>query len=124
MASILVVDDNLRMRETIQKILNAAGHEVAIAADGFEAERVLADAKADLVVTDVIMPDKEGLTLLRDLKAANSGLRVIVMSGGGRSGSSTFLDVAARFGADAVLQKPFRARDLVDIVARTLDRRP
>ncbi len=120
MAHILVVDDDLRMREMIQRLLIAAGHVVDIASDGLEAERKLAHSGVDLVITDVVMPDKEGLTLLRELKLLRPALRVIVMSGGGRSGTSALLDVAAKFGADAVLQKPFRARALLNVIDRAL----
>jgi DNA-binding NtrC family response regulator len=116
MAVILVADDDSLIRSTMQKILTKAGHTVIEAATGLEAEEAFGRNPVDLLITDIIMPDKEGLMLVRDLKKRAPGLRIIAMSGGGRSGTSTLLEAATKFGAQAVLKKPFRVRELMEAV--------
>ena len=120
MAVILVADDDPLIRTMMQKLLTRVGHTVLQAATGLEAERVVADQTVDVLITDIIMPDKEGLTLVRDLHKKLPHLKIIAMSGGGRSGAFTVLDAAAQFGADAVLRKPFRATELIQAVAGAL----
>jgi CheY-like chemotaxis protein len=120
MAQILIADDDALIRTTMQKLLTKAGHIVFEAANGIEAENVVANTPIDLVITDIIMPDKEGLMLVRDLKKRSPHLRVIAMSGGGRAGAFSLLEAAAQFGADAVLRKPFRGGELVELVTATM----
>ena len=120
MAVILIADDNSVFRVTLEKLLMRVGHTVLLAADGLDAERGARDTAIDLLITDIVMPDKEGLALVRDLKARAPDLRIIAMSGGGRAGALTLLDMASRFGADAVLSKPFRAKELLDTVDAVL----
>ena len=116
MATILVADDDPHIRGMIKKFLGRVGHTVVEAAYGVEAEQKFGEAPFDLLITDIIMPDKEGLMLVRDLKKRASNLRIIAMSGGGRSGAFTLLEAAEKFGADAVLRKPFRLQELMDAV--------
>jgi CheY-like chemotaxis protein len=120
MAAILVVDDDPLIRTMMQKLLTRFGHTVLQAATGVEAEQVASGEAIDVLITDIIMPDKEGLTLVRDLHKKLPRLKIIAMSGGGRSGAFTVLDAAAQFGADSVLRKPFRAAELIDAVAGAL----
>ena len=120
MAVILIADDDAQIRAMIQKLLARAGHTVIEAANGVEAEDLAGRHPIDLLITDIIMPDKEGLMLVRDLKRRSPKLRIIAMSGGGRAGAFTLLDAAAQFGADAVLRKPFRAGALLEAIASAL----
>lgn len=124
MAQILIADDDAPIRTMMQKLLTKAGHVVYEAANGIEAEQIVAKTEVDLVITDIIMPDKEGLMLVRDLKRHAPRLRIIAMSGGGRAGSMTLLETAVQFGADAVLHKPFRGGELIDLVAATIGGAP
>jgi CheY-like chemotaxis protein len=124
MSVILVADDNEPLRSTMQKLLTKAGHTVLVAANGIEAEEIVAKTALDLVITDIIMPDKEGLMLVRDLKKHAPNLRIIAMSGGGRAGAFSLLEAASQFGADAVLRKPFRGGDLIEMVTATLGGSP
>lgn len=116
MAVILIADDDTLIRTMMQKLLTRAGHTIFEAANGIEAEAVAAEHAIDLLITDIVMPDKEGLMLVRDLKERQPQLKIIAMSGGGRSGAFTVLDAATQFGADAVLRKPFRGRELIETV--------
>jgi CheY-like chemotaxis protein len=116
MALILVADDDPLIRSTMQKMLTKVGHTVIEAANGVEAEEAFGKGPVDLLITDIIMPDKEGLMLVRDLRKRAPGLRIIAMSGGGRSGAFTLLEAATQFGADAVLRKPFRVGELIAAV--------
>jgi CheY-like chemotaxis protein len=120
MAVILVVDDDTLIRTTIKKLLERAGHVVLEASNGIEAESVAATSGIDLLITDIIMPDKEGLMLVRDLKKRMPDLRIIAMSGGGRAGAFTLLDAASQFGAQTVLRKPFRAGELLKAIDTAL----
>ena len=124
MASILIADDDQLIRTTMQKLLTKAGYTVFEAINGIDAEQKVAETPVDLVITDIIMPDKEGLMLVRDLKKQAPQLRIIAMSGGGRAGAFSLLEAAEQFGADAVLRKPFRGGDLIEIVTAVLAGQP
>jgi len=120
MAMILVADDDPHIRGMINKFLTRVGHSVVEAGNGLEAEQKFGEAACDLLITDIIMPDKEGLMLVRDLKKRAPDLRIIAMSGGGRAGAFTLLEAAEKFGANAVLKKPFRLQELIDAVNAAL----
>ncbi len=120
MAVILVADDDSMLRATMRKMLEASGHAVLEATSGREAEEIVARERVDLLITDIIMPEKEGIGLVRDVKRLRPELRIIAMSGGGRSGQFGLLEVATKFGADAALQKPFRRDALSETIAQLL----
>lgn len=124
MAAILVVDDDALIRTTMRKLLGKVGYTVYEAGTGVEAELVVADHRIDLLITDIIMPEKEGLSLVRELRKRLPQLKIIAMSGGGRSGAFSVLDAAAQFGANAILRKPFRGTELLDAVTAAIGRPP
>lgn len=117
MASILLVDDNDQLRSLIERSLKAAGHEVVTAANGKSALAILPTVKYDLVLTDIVMPDMEGLELIRSIRKANPGAKIIAMSGGGRGTADDYLTLAKNFGAAATLEKPFN----IDVLTQTID---
>lgn len=123
MAVILVIEDEPGMRTIISKILTAEGHSVIEANDGGAGLRAFRTADPALVITDILMPDKEGIETIRELRSGHPDLKIIAISGGGQSGKLNFLDIAKTFGANFVLQKPFKAdalRDAVDcLIARS-----
>ena len=121
MARILVVDDDTMVRVTIRASLLRAGHEVLEAGDGHEAIGVLEKAEVDLVVSDIIMPEVDGIGLLLKLRKQFPLLRVTVISGGGRAQNVDFLRMAQTLGADQVLAKPFTPEQLQKAVQATLD---
>lgn len=113
MATILLVDDDEAFRSMLRRTLERAGYVVTEAADGRAALRALSGgATVDLVITDIIMPDMEGIETIRTLRRTHPELKVIAMSGGGRMQPHDYLEVAKAFGAVRVLEKPFENEDL------------
>jgi DNA-binding response OmpR family regulator len=120
MGSILVIDDDRAMRSTVRKILEREGHEVREATDGEDGLRVFRARPADVVVTDLIMPGKEGIETLLELREEAPEVRILVISGGGTVLADTTLDDAEALGADASLPKPFTVDQLRNAVAALL----
>jgi CheY-like chemotaxis protein len=121
MATILIIDDELFMLDFVRKILELAQHTVlaATSADaGIEAYRT---HRPDLVITDLIMPDKDGLEAIQELRKINPAVRIVAISGGGRSGYTNALEAAKAFGARATVRKPFTPKALLAAVARVLE---
>jgi CheY-like chemotaxis protein len=101
---ILLVDDDLASLALARQVLERSGHLVITATTGLDARRALDAAKFDVVVTDIFMPDMDGLELIRHICNTGRSSPIIAMSGG--SGAPNFLPVAEALGADLVLQKP------------------
>lgn len=122
MATILVIDDDAPMRRIMNRLLSAEGHSVIEAPNGrlgLDAFRIHRPA---LVVTDILMPEKEGIETIRAIRQVNSETRIVAVSGGGHGHHMQYLDMARELGADASLSKPFRGAELVDTVNRLLPR--
>jgi len=120
MARILVIDDEALIRETIRIKLEQSGHEVIEAANGVEGLRALEDGRFDLVVTDIIMPEQEGIETIRKIRDRDQRVAIIAISGGGRGRNYQFLDIARKLGADAALPKPFTGSQLLEVVRTVL----
>ncbi len=120
MAKILVIDDDRMVRETLKIILAAAGHEVLLTEDGNKGLRAFTEFTPDLVITDILMPEKEGMETIRDLRERRPDLPIIAISGGGRVGNMSFLKVAERFGANRTITKPFEPDHIVATIAELL----
>jgi YesN/AraC family two-component response regulator len=116
MGKILIIDDEPYILQMLKKMLEKAGHEVSLASNGREGMDLFEKASTDLVITDIIMPDKEGLELILEMKKKRPALKIIAMSGGGRISPESYLECAKHFGAEKVFQKPFRHKDLVSAV--------
>lgn len=116
MARILVIDDEDLARFTVANILESAGHEVVEASDGEEGLALQKEHPFDLVVTDIIMPKKEGVETIVELKRDFPDMKVIAISGGGRTRNLDFLELAKQFGADKILAKPFTEEELLENV--------
>lgn len=113
-----MVDDDAQMRKLIRLLLQQAGHRVAEAGDGVEALRYLQRNRVEVVVTDVVMPDMDGLELITKVRKDHPELKILAVSGAGKEGPDLYLNLAERFGADAVLLKPFAAERLTAEVGR------
>lgn len=113
MARILVVDDDGAIRGAIRRLLMIEGYEVIEAINGREAIEKYRQDPVDLVITDIWMPDKDGLEVIRELRQITPTLPMIAMSGGSSRGQLDFLHHAEAFGACQVLQKPFKIEALV-----------
>jgi CheY-like chemotaxis protein len=116
MPSILVIEDDRNLRMILMQILEQAGYAVAEAADGSEALGRLETVQADLVITDILMPETEGIETIVSLRRQRPGLKIMAMSGGGRVGASHCLEMAREFGADASISKPFNRKDMLAAV--------
>jgi DNA-binding response OmpR family regulator len=113
---ILVVDDNEDLRTTIQALLQADGFEVSVAADGEAALLLHRAHPADVVVTDLFMPDKDGIETIIELKKLYPTVKIIAMSGWTSTQGSDYLQVAREIGAAVTLQKPFDPLELSRVV--------
>jgi DNA-binding response OmpR family regulator len=116
---ILVIEDHEPMARTIEAILVADHHTVIRAPDGRAGMAFYAAQRFDLVITDILMPNQEGLETIRELVARNPDVRIIAVSGSGRDGGMDYLRVAEAFGAVSTLQKPFQPEDLLRLVRQT-----
>ena len=121
---VLLVDDDDTLRATLARIVEKEGHSVVTAGNGVAALRKLNEARFDLIVTDIVMPDMEGLEFLRRLRGLPVRPKVIAMSGGGRASPSNYLELARSFGADATLEKPFLASELMAEIERLTSTTP
>lgn len=117
---VLVIDDDILVRRTISRILQHGGYEVTLAEDGAKGVAKFRSERPDLVITDIIMPEQEGIETIIQLLRDNPAARIIAVSGGGRLGSMDFLTVANKLGAAAILRKPFEPAELLGCVERTL----
>ena len=117
---ILVVDDDADLRELLARVLTKAGFIVDTVTNGEEAVRALEAMSFSAVVTDILMPTKEGLETIIEIKRRWPKCKIVALSGGGRFASGDVLDLAQKFGADAVLRKPVGAGDLVATLDRVL----
>ena len=118
MAVIVVVDDDPTIQMIAAELLREGNHAVVAAADGDEALRVLAAMKVDLVVMDMLMPNKDGLETIIEARNLYPDLRILAISSGGRVGVGDLLRMARLFGADDTYVKPLR----LDTFSATVDR--
>jgi DNA-binding response OmpR family regulator len=116
MARILLVDDEPMLRRTLRAILEKAGHVVAEAGDGDVALAMFSEDKPDLVITDIVMPNREGVETIRELRALDANVPIIAISGGGNTGGDLFLTLASHLGANQTLTKPIRQATLLETV--------
>lgn len=112
----LVIEDHDAMADVITAILTAANHTVVRASDGRAGMALFEASNFDLVITDIIMPNQEGLETIRQLVRHKPGVKIIAVSGSGNGGGMDYLRVAREFGAVATLQKPFKPEDLLRLV--------
>jgi len=118
MPKIVLIDDDPLVRETLAPALQLAGHSVEVLPNGSQIEAILSVSNPDIVITDILMPDTDGLETVRRIKRSKPSVKIIAISGGGRTRNLDLLGYAKSFGADAILPKPFLPRDLVDLISR------
>lgn len=124
MPRILLVEDDETLSQAIAALLQRAGHEVRQANDGREALKCFQGFQPDLVITDIIMPEVEGLETIRTLHRKAPTVKIVAISGGGVGGPEQYLGMAQKLGAIATLAKPFSTHDLLAIVTRILGGEP
>jgi DNA-binding response OmpR family regulator len=121
MKRILVIDDDEQLRKMLKRMLLQAGYEVIEAVDGLEGTHLFLQQPADLVITDIFMPGKEGLEIIRELRKKFHDVKIIAMSGGSaRVGEYSALPLAREFGAIDTLTKPFMREELLEAVRQAL----
>lgn len=113
MKKILFVDDEKPFRDASKKLLEGNGYFVETAMDGLEAESLLDKAEFDFIITDIVMPRKEGIEFIQDVKKKKIKSKIIAISGGGRATADEYLTMAKAFQADAVISKPYAFADLL-----------
>ncbi len=124
MRRILVIDDEDQIRAMLRQALESSGHEVLEANNGEEGVRIYQKQPADLVITDILMPEKEGLESIRELRGLDPAVRVIAISGGGRFHTMDVLGLARMLGARRTFWKPFDLAKVVAAVQEELEDRP
>jgi DNA-binding response OmpR family regulator len=115
---VLVIDDDHLVRYTLSKILQRNGYDVTTASDGKRAMAVFRDERPDVVITDIIMPEQEGIETILMIRAERPEVKIIAISGGARSYNIDYLNMAEALGADDVILKPFEAEELLSRLAR------
>jgi CheY-like chemotaxis protein len=113
LAHILVVDDDEIVRRSICKMLEAEGHDVQEAKTGSEGIALFQQNTFDLLITDIFMPEKDGLEVIQELRKQTSHIKILAMTGGGTIGKLNLLPQAKAFGATATIYKPFTRDELV-----------
>jgi CheY-like chemotaxis protein len=121
MGRILIVEDDKSVRELLREILRRAGHEVVAAGNGKEALAQYKQSPADLIITNILMPEKEGLETIQELRREDPDIKIIAISGGGQIGPADYLEVARRFGAMRTFSKPFDRKELLKAVDELLE---
>ena len=119
--TILVVDDDFPSRRTLARILERAGHTVHEAADGDDGLRQASTRPLDMAIVDLMMPEKDGIETILELRRDYPEIAIIAVSGGGALGmGKDFLHVAVQLGADRVCQKPIEGEDLTAAIEELL----
>jgi CheY-like chemotaxis protein len=120
MPGVLIVDDDKDLREMIKTSLIRRKYTVLEAENGKEAIMHFKPTLTDLVVTDLIMPDEDGLKVIIKLKEIKPSIKIIAISGGGKVGPGSYLNLAQALGADAIYSKPFSINDLISKIEELL----
>lgn len=121
MAHVLIIDDDEQFRAMLMQMLTQDRHQVMVARDGEEGLQLCGQTRPDLIITDILMPKKDGIETIMELSRRHIGIPIIAISGGRRSISAEFnLESAALMGVKATLPKPFVRADLRQAIAQAL----
>jgi DNA-binding NtrC family response regulator len=119
-ARILIIDDEVQIREMLGQMLTREGYQVVHARDGKEGMKACREQSIDLIITDIIMPEKDGIEMILELRHDFPALKVIAISGGGRLGPDGYLEMAKKLGAHRTFFKPFNRKEILDAVRELL----
>jgi DNA-binding response OmpR family regulator len=122
MATLLVIDDEPGLRTFIKDMFQEAGHTVVAAANATLGLARFKEGAFDVVITDLVLPDKEGNEMIAEMRQLLPGQKIVAISGGGPKRNPEFLDIAEELGADQLLPKPFSMHDLRRAVAACLEK--
>jgi CheY-like chemotaxis protein len=121
MPRILIIEDEDSVREYLVHLLREAGYQVVEAANGKQGLELYRQEPSDLIITDLIMPDKDGVEVITRLRCDSPAVKIIAMSGGGRIGANSYLHIAKMMGAQGTLEKPFDKDELLKAVRDVLE---
>ncbi len=121
MARILIMDDDSLIRRLLRQVLEGEGYEVVEASDGTQGINLNRKMHCDLIITDIIMPEKEGIETIGELRREFKGIKIIAMSGGGRIGPDAYLKMAKDFGAMRTIVKPINREELLKAAKELLE---
>ena len=116
MSRILLADDDHQVRNMLKLTLEREGHEVVEAEDGVQAVARYHPDSIDLVITDIVMPEKEGIETIMELRSIDAHVKIIAISGGGRINPDDYLSWARRFGVQHTFTKPVDRNQLLDAI--------
>ncbi len=117
---VLVVEDDSQYRRLLKEVLENFGYEVLTTANGKEALQVFQEQMPKLVITDIIMPEKEGIETIRELRKLAPNVKIIAVSGGGIGSADIYLKIAKSVGADRTIEKPMVIDELISTVRELL----
>jgi CheY-like chemotaxis protein len=120
MPGILIVEDEKDLREMLKVSLTRRKFTVLEAENGKDAITRFKPAVTDLVITDLIMPDEDGLKVIMKLRELKPAIKIIAISGGGKAGPASYLNLAKALGADAIYSKPFSVNDMINKIEELL----
>lgn len=123
MARVLIIDDHHLARTSLRALVDSCGHEAREAADGREGLALITDFGPDIVITDIVMPNIDGVEIIRRIHDAHPDIKIIAISGGGRLQPESYLEVADVMGVHATLKKPFEREDLEAVMNTALGSR-
>ena len=120
MTRILAIDDDIEIREMLKQFLERAGYEVLVAPDGKEALKLHQTNPVNLIITDIVMPEKEGLETIMEFQRRSPEVKIIAISGGGKIAANEYLNLAKVLGAQKTFSKPFELKKLLEEVRELL----
>jgi DNA-binding NtrC family response regulator len=120
MAMILIMDDEAQIRKMLKKVLEKNGYDVIEAVNGNQGIKLYKELLPELIITDLIMPEKEGLESIRELKKINPDVKIIAMSGGGIVDPKVYLNLAVKLGAVHTFAKPVDNENLLSTIKEIL----
>ena len=113
MPKVLIIDDEKDIRSVLKDMLGMPGYDVDTAEDGRKAKELYDKTDYDVVITDIIMPEQDGFEVILDYRNKNQLDRIIAISGGGRTSSEDYLNIASHFGVSSIFSKPPNYKDLI-----------
>ena len=116
MARILIIDDDVQFLKMLRQMLERAGYEIVEASNGKIGIKLFRENPTDLIITDIFMPDKDGLETIMELKQEFPAIKIIAMSGGGQKNEFCYLDIAKIFGVNRSLNKPFERQEILQVI--------
>ncbi len=120
MQTILVIEDDNQTRKMLRQMLEGAGYNIVVAGHGKEGLKLFNEGPADLVITDIVMPEQEGIETIQELQKIAPQVKIIAISGGGRVGPEDYLSIAQMLGARQTLKKPVKREKLLASVREVL----